>query len=113
MLLPVGVTDYVLMERLMDNPKILDLSRYSVYFDLVYVSVVSYIRRRDRVPSTWDILIVDPGRSAEVGHYLHGEGLQPAVHVVGANELLWTHCTPAELENAVMMKTFTQASSTW
>lgn len=108
-ILPVGFKDYVVMERLMDNPMMLALLPRTIPPKQVYDSVESYIRRRDCVPESWDILLVDPRTAAEVGSHLRVEGVQATVHVVGVKAPLWTYHSQAELENAIMVEMFTQA----
>lgn len=73
---------------------------------MLYESVVSYIRSRDRVPETTEIIIVAPQISIEVTACF--SGAQIDMHVVGAATDLWTYESDLELNQALMIKTFTQ-----
>lgn len=107
--LPVGFKDYVVMERLMNNPTVLGLLPWTIPSKQVYDSFESYIRRRDRVPDSWRIFLVDPRRTTEVCGHLRVEGVQATVHVVGSKAPLWTYHSQVDLENAIMIEMFTQA----
>lgn len=93
------------MERLMANPAALGCE-YRFQERILYKSVLSYVRSRDRVPATTEILIVDAPIAVRVRERL--SGARADVHVVGADEELWTYESSRELSEELMIKTFTQ-----
>ncbi|CAN0314970.1 unnamed protein product, partial [Scytosiphon promiscuus] len=104
-LLPDGIEDIDVMERLMLHPAALGHeSRFGER--LLYDSVVAYVRGRDGVPDTTEIFIVDPSVADQVTGRLDGADVE--VHVVGAGEELWTYGSNRDLSDDIMIKTFTE-----
>lgn len=104
-LLPAGTRDDAVMERLMVNP---DALGQEAWFEgrLLYKSVVSYVRSRDRVPDATEVFLVDAKIASDVTECLRGA--QVNVHVVSAEKELWTYGSNEDVSKALMKKTFTE-----
>ncbi|CAM9973580.1 unnamed protein product, partial [Ectocarpus sp. 8 AP-2014] len=107
-LLPAGTRDDAVMERLMVNPDALGQESRWYGSRVLYKSVVSYVRSRDRVPDTTEIFLVGAEIASEVTECLRGA--QVNVHVVSAEKELWTYGSNEEVSKALMTKTFAELS---
>ncbi|CAM9251826.1 unnamed protein product, partial [Ectocarpus fasciculatus] len=102
---PAGTRDDAVMERLMVNPDALGQeSRHGSR--VLYKSVLSYIRSRDRVPDATEILLVGAEIASKVTECLSGAQLN--VHVVSAEKELWTYASNEDVSKALMAKTFSE-----
>lgn len=105
----VGFTDHALLERTMRWPEALGTTYATgrTVYSSLYNIVETYVRRRDNVPASCDIFMVDPAVACNVRDVLQGQPCK--VHVVGVHKLLWTFTSQSDLESVIMIKTFSEA----